>query len=219
MTQRRFECRPPVYPVFVPPPDYTRGLAASLHFDFPHAWTAHILRSPPLIAPARAFTYPQKIAGEEDALARGALLLEVHPAAGGNFLATCALGFEGEGPLSGVWSCPAPHEMCAVAGGYAYLIDTRSPERCTHLAMRPVVEVRALPDHGLLVFSGFHQMAAWGADGMAWQTARISWEGIQISRVEGDTLHGMAWDMASDRDVPFTVDLRSGKHEGGSAPR
>jgi hypothetical protein len=101
-------------------------LAPSVHFDFPHDWRVHLLQAPPMIAPARSFVYPQKVAGEEDALARGALLLDVHPAAGGNFLATCALGFEGDGPLSGVWSCPNPAELCAVAGGYAYLIDTRA---------------------------------------------------------------------------------------------
>ena len=42
---------------------------------FPQTWRADILQSAPLIAPARHFTYPQQIAGEEDALARGALQL------------------------------------------------------------------------------------------------------------------------------------------------
>src|SRR3954465_9881809 len=60
---------------------------------FPHTWTAEILKTPPLIAPAHQFTYPQQIPGEEDALARGALQLLIHPASGGSFLATCALGF------------------------------------------------------------------------------------------------------------------------------
>lgn len=189
--------------------------AFELHLDFPHTWRAQILRSPPLIVPARAFTYPLKIAGEEDALARGAILLEVHPQSGGNFLATCALGFEGEGPLSGAWSCPNPEEICAVAGGYAYLIDMREPERCTHLALRPVVEVRAVVDHALLLFVGFHSITAWGGEGLAWQAPRISWEGITLGEVDGDTLHGMAWDLPSDKEVPFALDLRSGELTSG----
>src|SRR6184192_3898623 len=56
--------------------------------EFPHDWTVDILRTPPLIAPARQFTYPHQIAGEEDALARGSLQLLVHPMRGGTFLAT-----------------------------------------------------------------------------------------------------------------------------------
>jgi len=185
-------------------------LKASVHFDFSHDWRVHLLQAPPLIAPARAFTYPLKVAGEEDALARGALLLEVHPEAGGNFLATCALGFEGDGPLSGVWSCPNPAELCAVAGGYAYLIDTRQPEQCTHLALRPVVEVRAVASHALLLFVGFHSIVAWGADGLVWESPRLSSEGITLGVIDGDTLRGTGWELRTDKEVEFAVDLRSG---------
>ncbi len=74
--------------------------------EFPHTWTAEILKAPPLIAPARQFTYPQQIAGEEDALARGALQLMVRPARGGTFLATCALGFTDPAMPTGVFACP-----------------------------------------------------------------------------------------------------------------
>ena len=38
--------------------------------SFAHDWRAEVLARPPLIAPARQFTYPQQIAGEEDALAQ-----------------------------------------------------------------------------------------------------------------------------------------------------
>ena len=81
----------------------------------PRTWTAEILKSPPLIAPARQFTYPQQIAGEEDALARGALQLLVHPASGGDFLATCALGFTDPTMPTGILACPNPDQLCAVA--------------------------------------------------------------------------------------------------------
>src|ERR1700677_2767894 len=67
--------------------------AAAPEERFAQDWTAEILPKAPLIAPARQFIYPQQIAGEEDALARGALQVLVRPTAGGTFLATCALGF------------------------------------------------------------------------------------------------------------------------------
>src|ERR1700733_4969578 len=111
---------------------------------FSHEWNVQVLKAPPLIAPARQFIYPQQIAGEEDALARGALQLMVHPASGGTFLATCALGFTDHTMPTGVFACPDLREICAVAGGYAYVIDTAGPEHCTHVAMKPVVEVRPL---------------------------------------------------------------------------
>ena len=182
---------------------------------FPHAWRAEVLTKPPLIAPARQFTYPHQVAGEEDALARGALLVLVHPASGGTFLATCALGFTDASMPTGIYPCPNPRELCAVAGGYAYVIDTAAPERSTHIPLKPVAEVLPLPAHSLLIFAGFHTLLAWGAEGLAWQTARLSWEGLRIEGVEGDTLRGFGWNMTANKDVEFSIDLRTGAHSGG----
>jgi hypothetical protein len=183
--------------------------------ELPHNWSVEILKTPPLIAPARQYIYPQQIAGEEDALARGALQLMVHPASGGTFLATCALGFTDPAMPSGVFACPDAVQMCAVAGGYAYIIDTAQPERSTHIALKPVVEVRPLVTQELLLFVGFHSMMAWGRDGLAWESARLSWEGVRITSIDGDLLHGMGWNLLTDQEVAFSVNLLTGQHQGG----
>jgi hypothetical protein len=185
---------------------------------FPQSWSAEMLKTAPLIAPARQFIYPLQIAGEEEALGRGALLLMVRPASGGSFLATCALGFSDASMPTGVYGCPNPDEMCAVAGGYAYVVDTLRPERCTLLGLKPVVEVRVLEAEGLLLFAGFHSLVAWGANGLAWETQRLSWEGLRLGEVVDGQLHGFGWNLMTDREVPFTVDLRSGEHRGGAGP-
>jgi hypothetical protein len=183
--------------------------------DFPHTWTAEVLKAAPLIAPARQFTYPQQIAGEEDAIARGALQLLVRPATGSTFLATCALGFTDPTMPTAVFACPNPDELCAVAGGYAYIVDTTAPEHSTHIPLKPVAAIEPIPTHNLLLFSGFHSILAWGTQGEAWQTQRLSWEGIRIASIEGNTLHGTGWNLLTDQEVPFTVDILTGHHHGG----
>jgi hypothetical protein len=183
--------------------------------EFSQNWSVEVLKTPPLIAPARQFIYPQQIAGEEDALARGALQLMVRPASGGTFLATCALGFTDPAMPTGVFTCPNPNEICAVAGGYAYVIDTAQPERCTHIVLKPVVELRPLMAQELLLFVGFHSMVAWGRSGLAWESARLSWEGIQIAGIDGDVLHGTGWNLMTDQEVAFSLDLLTGRHQGG----
>ena len=192
---------------------------ATVHEGFPRSWRAEILARPPLIAPARQFVYPQQIAGEEDALARGAMLALITPAAGGTFLATCARGFAAESLPTGVWTCPAPDSLLAVAGGYAYLVDTRAPEHCTHLELRPVTAVREAVAEGLLLLAGFHHVIALDAGGVRWTSARLSWEGVTLQRVEQGRLHGTGWDMMSDREVPFAIDLATGEHTGGGFRR
>ena len=188
------------------PPDLT----------FPASWSAEILTAPPLIAPARQFTWPQRVAGEEDTLARGAMLLQVRPASGGSFLATCAVGFRDPSALSGVWSCPRPDDILAIAGGYAYLADTRAPDRPFHVPVRPVAQVLPAPEANLLLLAGFHSIAAIGPTGLLWQSGRLTWEGLTLTGIRDNQLHGLGWHMRTDRELPFTVDLATGQHTGGA---
>ncbi len=185
-------------------------MTAAIHFDFPHSWQAEILAERPLILPPRAFTYPR----EAEEIERGALSVMVKPASAAPFLATFALGFADPAAPTGLWSCPGPGELCAVSGGYAFVVDTADPGRFTQIAYRPVLEVRTLPDHNLLLFTGHHALLAWGASGLAWQTARLSSEGLRIAEIRGGELRGFGWDLLTDREVPFTVDLRTGRHPG-----
>ena len=168
-----------------------------------------------MIAPARHFTYPLQISGEEDSLARGALQLLVHPDVGGTFLATCALGFTSSSVPTGLFACPHPDQFCAVAGGYAYFVDTRSPQDCTQLALKPVAAICIAPDENLLLLAGFHRIMAWSAQGLAWETARLSWEGVHLGEIVGHILHGSGWNMPTDKEIAFAVDLRTGEHTGG----
>lgn len=182
-------------------------IVSRIDFTFPHSWEAEILAERPLILPPRRFVYPR----EAEEVERGALEAMVRPAVGAPFLATFALGFADPMAPTGVWSCPHGDELCAVSGGYAYVVNTREPERFTHLPFRPVLEVRALAEQGLLLFAGHYALMAWGAAGQAWQTARLSAEGVRIVEIRGNELRGFGWDLLTDREVPFTVDLRTGE--------
>jgi hypothetical protein len=185
----------------------------TVDFTFAHDWSAEILSERPLKLPRRWFFFPRYAEEVE----RGALEVMVQPASGEPFLGTFALGFSDPLAPTGLWSCPDPRWLCAVAGGYAYLVNTTQPEEFTQVEYRPVLEVRALREQQLLLFAGHYALAAWSAQGKKWETARLSSEGVQITGIEGQTLHGLGWDMMADRDVPFTVDLDTGEHtlEGG----
>lgn len=174
---------------------------------FPHSWEAEVLAKRPLITPQRCYTYPR----QAEEVERGALEVMIEPADKAlKFLATFALGFADPAVPTGLWSCPGLDDLCAVAGGYAYIVSTREPERFTQIAFRPVLEIRALPEHKLLLFAGHRALLAWGADGEAWQTPRLSSEGLRITEIAGDALRGFGWDLMTDREIPFTIDLRTG---------
>jgi len=178
------------------------------HLGFPRHWEAEILSARPAILPARHFVYPLEV----DEVDRGALEVMVRPHAskGGPFLATCALGFLDPAVPMGIWSAPNPDEICAVSGGYAYLIDTTAPERFAMLPYRPVLQVHAAKDAGLLLFVSNRAILAWGSDGSAWQSPKLSDEGVTVSDIESNSLHGLGWNMMTDKETPFTLDLRTG---------
>ncbi len=203
---------------------------------FAHHWTATVLRERPLILPRRRYVYPR----EAEEIERGALELLVHPGGPGDckspdrpdrlnlphrsqhpnlpdrpdraepFLATCALGFADPIAPTGVWSCPHPDQLCAVAGGYAYLIDTRTPERFEQVAYRPVLNIHAAASQGLLLFVGNQRIVAYNAQGRAWESPRLSDEGIDITTLDRTHLHGTGWQLATDMQFAFCVDLRTG---------
>lgn len=221
-------------PMSSPIPSPNSIAEPKIDLSFPHRWQAEILAARPLILPPRHFVYPQ----EAEEVERGALevlvRLDAGPDAGPDvgpdarpgeisgdpgpedsqraqpFLATCALGFRDPAAPSGLWSTPKPEELCAVAGGYAYLIDTSSPDRFTLIPYRPVLEIRPVVQENLLLFVGHHSVLAWGREGQAWESVKLSDEGVTITETTGGILRGTGWEMMTDREKPFALDLRDG---------
>ncbi len=182
-------------------------VAATFDLSFPHHWTAELLAMRPAILPTRSFVYPREVEEVE----RGALEVMVRPAAAEPFLATCAVGFLDAMAPTGIWSAPNPAEICAVSGGYAYVIDTTAPERFTMIPYRPVLRVCGANDPKLLLFVGHRSILAWGAEGQAWESDKLSDEGVTITAIEDGVLRGTGWEMMSDKETTFTLDLRTGR--------
>ena len=188
--------------------------------SFCHNWQAEILAARPLILPTRHFVYPQ----QAEEVERGALEVLVRPGAfdsltpSQEFLATCALGFRDPAVPTGLWSCPNPDELCAVSGGYAYIISTNNPERFTMISYRPVMDVRAVLEENLLLFVGHHSIIAWGPEGQAWQSEKLTSEGLTLEEVSGPILHGLGWDLMTDKEIPFALDLKTGRSIAPAPP-
>lgn len=204
---------------------------------FPHHWQAQILPERPAILPARHFTYPAQVEEVE----RGALEILIHPNCSDThdknsgapglafetrdespmnlapknaqeFLATCALGFRDPAAPTGLWSTPNPYEICAVSGGYAYLIDITLPTRFTMLPYRPVLQIHPAPAANLLLFVSHRDLLAWGPSGLAWESKNLSDEGLTITSIDALALHGRGWSLLTDKETPFALDLRTGLH-------
>lgn len=182
--------------------------------DFPHAWQARA------IAPqsgSHIQHYPAELAAED----RRGLWLEVTPAGNPPWVGFFALGFAAEEAVNGIFSCPHPQWLCAASGGYAYLVNTAAPREFTQALtpQKPVLDVRQATAANLLLLVSFTTIAAYGPHGFAWESQPLSWEGISITDISGTTLRGRGWDVLTDREADFVLDLTTGAHSGGASPR
>jgi hypothetical protein len=70
----------------------------------------------------------------------------------------------------------------------------------------------------LLISNQDMEFTCIGKDGVLWKSSRISWEGFNDLVLENEKLTGLAWNPTPTESqwIPFSLDLHSGKHAGGS---
>ena len=82
----------------------------------------------------------------------------------------------------------------------------------------PVLQI--LPVHTpeeCLLFVSHQAILAWGKAGQMWESERLSDEGVTITAIDHGVLHGTGWQMRSDKETRFTLDLKTGKLIGGDS--
>jgi hypothetical protein len=184
-------------------------------FTFPRNYEVRILEAAPPVHPVeKLYHYPVELE-EGD---RSGAYLRVTPQSGPAWVGFFALGFDSEQVVNQVCSSPDPNSFCVIVGGYAYIVKASSPADWLRIEQRPVVDLRVLSHQGLMLFVGFTSVTALGSSGVAWTTERLSWEGLAINEISRDKLQGHGWDAIADKEVPFEVDLKTGKHTGGANP-
>jgi hypothetical protein len=184
-------------------------------FTFPHNYEVRVLESAPPVHPIeKLYHYPVELE-EGD---RSGAFVRVVPKRGPAWVGFFALGFDSDQVVTQVCSSPDPDSFCTVIGGYAYVVKANDPEQWLRVDQRPVVDLRVVSQHGLLLFAGFTTITAVDQSGIAWTTERLSWEGLTITDIKSGRLLGHGWDALADKEVPFEVDLKTGKHTGGARP-
>ena len=184
-------------------------------FTFPRNYEVRILEAAPPVHPIeKLYHYPVELE-EGD---RSGVYVRVTPHSGPTWVGFFALGFDSDQVVNQVCSTPDPEQFCVVVGGYAYVVKAAHTAEWLRVEQRPVVDMRVLPPQGLLLLAGFTSITALNRSGIAWTTDRLTWEGLTINSIAGDKLLGHGWDALADKEVPFEVDLKTGKHTGGAKP-
>jgi hypothetical protein len=156
--------------------------------------------------------------------ARPVLTVAVAPKRGQRW--TGVFGEDYPGGFTGVYTTPDDRSLCVVCSGYGYFVEATDPSAWLRVECVPVRFVIPCPNHGLIVFGDFTEFVGYRFDDaligirleVAWRTARLGWDDLEVTRVTDDRIEGRAWHAPDDRMVGFSVDLATGAHEGGAYP-
>lgn len=170
-----------------------------------------------------------RVATPDDLLyfpSRPVLGVEVKPKRGKAWSA--AFGEDFGGFLTGLFTTPDDGTICVVCGGSGYFVETTDPERSWfRVECTPIRFVLPFPKHGVLVFGNFTDFVAYRLDAdsigvrleVAWRSARLGWDDLAVTRATDDRIEGQTWHAPDDKMVGFSVDVRTGEHEGGAYSR
>jgi hypothetical protein len=187
-------------------------MSIEIRLDFPARY--EVSAAPELPGALPVFYFP---GGTQTGGADG-LLVKVSSPDAGEWVGVFAFGYSSHKAKSGIYSCPDERMVCVVSRGRGYMARADDPSAWQQVKSYPVMDVRPIPQESLVVFADYTRLTAYGRSGVAWQTTELSWDGIKIVDIYGDSVRGTAWDSPAGGPVPFTVNLRTGEHTGGASP-
>jgi hypothetical protein len=177
---------------------------------FHHLYECEELTEGLCSASSRHYYYP----GASTTGGRDGIFVEVRPEHSPSWLATFAFGEIAPKGTSGIFTTPDPQRLCVVAKGSGYFVFANDPTSWEPVRVIPIIDVRPIRAHEIIVFAEFTRLVAYGPTGIKWSTKRLSWDNLKITEVTDTFIKGEFWDIRSEEIAEFVVDLATGTHEG-----
>jgi hypothetical protein len=141
------------------------------------------------------------------------LWLKVTAASGKKWIGVFKFGYSSPPAFSCVVDSLDPDRMCVIAKGAAYIVKAGEPEAWEQIPLVPVLDFRIIRDAGLLIFSDFTRLVAYGGSGLAWRSPRVCWDGLKIVSVYRGIIAGVGHDPTNPltHESRFAVELKTGR--------
>lgn len=121
----------------------------------------------------------------------------------------------GLGGLTAFYPHPNGHDAVVIALGDLWVVN---PEQRSAERLLPAVDMaqEGQEPNGWIFSRQGLALARLGPDGLIWHTRRLSWDGFDRLRIEGDEVTGLAWSALDDEWCEFRVDIHTGRSFGGT---
>ncbi len=143
------------------------------------------------------------------------LIVRVTPKNGEPWLGVFAPGTLAPNGVNGIFAMPDGLGICVVSNGRGYIVRYGDPLTCVELPLQPITDIRVVPEKGLIVFADLTRLVAYSGEGVKWETGRLAFDGFDIVELSNGRIVGKYYDIRSEADEVFEVDLDSGNVKGG----
>lgn len=143
------------------------------------------------------------------------ILVKVISLEGKSWLGVFAFGEISSNGISGVYSTPDPNKFCVVSKGAGYIVSSNNPNEWQQVKAIPVMDVRSIKQHKIIVFADYTELLAYDEFGIKWRTERLTYDGFKIIEVTESSLKGEFWNIRNETNDIFEVDLVTGSQVGG----
>jgi hypothetical protein len=137
----------------------------------------------------------------------------IRPASGKSWVGIFAFGYE-EPPATSRIVTPDPDRVCIISPGAAYIVQADDPSTYQQIPVLPVLDVRSIPEHRLLVLADFTRMAAFGRNGILWTSPQVRWDELKILNVTAERIEGVGYDptnLGGSAQSHFAVETKTGR--------
>lgn len=180
-----------------------------MHTDltFAHGYIVELIHDLPGVAVPNRIFIPPSVASTKDGI-----FLRVAPQSGEPWIGTFAFGHFGV-DFSAVIASPEPGTLFVVSSGAGYIVNTEQPFEWGQLHCLPIRDARVALNEELVVFADFTHMCAYGRRGLAWQSRRLCWDGLEIISMDASKIVGCGDDPTNSNKPKghFELDLLTGQ--------
>jgi hypothetical protein len=118
------------------------------------------------------------------------------------------------GTPSRILFTPNLNTICVICSGDAVITDVTCPEKCTLLDFEPITEVVTVKEREMIVFAGFTKLMVFDGSNVMWETSRVAWDELKITSINPSSISDEYWDVATEKQARFRVDLDTGEVSG-----
>lgn len=143
------------------------------------------------------------------------LIVKIIPEEGDIWIGIFSFGNISRNGFSGIFSMPNSNKLCVVSNGVGYIVNVNDPNEWEEIKSVPVRDVRLIQEHNIIVFADYISIIAFNAAGFKWKTKQLAWDNFKILNVTENFITGEYYDMRSESQEIFEVELSSGISKGG----